>query len=245
MPNVEEFAEAAATIGLFTGNLFPDRNIPEPRIKDKRPGRKDRAALFSWKHFQRLIDAVRGSEHESIDNEMLGACKVNVSPVLVKAVIDGIKRKFAIKEDSTWQSVPGDARLDAIQEMEAKASPYIPLRACVGFWGANMLLDYYWSSVRRRNKKQITRGTGKYDDVVEVVQGPSNESRLVISGAMSSSVVGEEFTFEFDASTEFTADGPQRHLLRKRLGDKDKSNSSRNQRRTVTAEEKDEDYGGQ
>lgn len=153
--------ETVATIGLFAGNLFPDRNISEPRINDKRPGRKDHAAPFSWKHFQRLIDEVRGAEHEKIGNEMLDACKVNVSPVLVKIVIDGIKRKFAIKEDSAWQSVPGDSRLDAIQELEAKASPYIPLRACVGSWGANMLLDHYWSSIRRRNKKQTTNGTDK------------------------------------------------------------------------------------
>ncbi|PHZ13817.1 uncharacterized protein RHIMIDRAFT_236865 [Rhizopus microsporus ATCC 52813] len=92
---------------------------------------------------------------------MFDACKVNVSSALVKAVIDGIQRKFAIKEGSTWRSVAGDARPDAIQELEAKASPYIRLRACVGSWGANMLLDYYWSSIRRRNKKQAASGTGK------------------------------------------------------------------------------------
>ncbi|PHZ14158.1 uncharacterized protein RHIMIDRAFT_115026 [Rhizopus microsporus ATCC 52813] len=61
----------------------------------------------------------------------------------------------------------------------------------------------------------------------------------------SQSVVDEEFTFDFDASTELTVDGPQRHLLGKRLGDKGKSNSSRKQRRTITTEEEDEDYEGQ
>ncbi|ORE12152.1 hypothetical protein BCV72DRAFT_300469 [Rhizopus microsporus var. microsporus] len=92
MPNAEESAEAAATIGLLAGNLFPNRNIPEPRIKDKRSGRKDRVAPFSWKHFQRLIDDVRGSEHESIGDGILDAFKVNVSLVLVKTVIDGIEK---------------------------------------------------------------------------------------------------------------------------------------------------------
>ncbi|ORE08866.1 hypothetical protein BCV72DRAFT_303245 [Rhizopus microsporus var. microsporus] len=139
MPNAEESAETAGTIGLFVGNLFPDRNIHEPRIKDKRPSRKDRAAPFSWKHFQRLID------------------DVNVSPVLVNAVIGGCHVLTYLKyytkpvkplemnykrlylnpigyqpENSTWQNVSGDSRLAAIQELEAKASFYIPLSAYVG-----------------------------------------------------------------------------------------------------------------
>lgn len=161
MPSAEDSIEIAATTGLFAANLFPSRSIPEPRVRDTRPGRKDRPAPFSWKLFRQLIDEVRGPEHHKIDDDMFDACKMNVSSALVKAVIDGIQRKFAIKEDSTWRSVAGDARLDAIQELEAKASPYIPLRACVGSWGANMLLEYYWSSIRRRNKKQAISGTGK------------------------------------------------------------------------------------
>ncbi|ORE02891.1 hypothetical protein BCV72DRAFT_338369 [Rhizopus microsporus var. microsporus] len=200
MPSAEGPIEIAATTGLFAANLFPGRNIPEPRARDTRPGRKDRPASFSWKLFRRLIDDVRGPEHDKTDDDMFDACKVNASSALVKAVIDGIQRKFAIKEGSIWRSVAGDARLDAIQELEAKASPCIPLRACVGFLG---------------------------DNAAEAVQNSSNESRMVISEAMSSSVVDEEFTFVFDASTKLTVDGPQRHLLGKRLSDKGKSTAFR------------------
>ncbi|CEG78223.1 hypothetical protein RMATCC62417_12861 [Rhizopus microsporus] len=64
------------------------------------------------------------------------------------------------------------------------------------------------------------------NDVAEIVQGSSNESRLVISEATGTSAVDEEFTSDFEASSEFTADGLQRYMLGKRLGDdKGKSNS--------------------
>ncbi|ORE04687.1 hypothetical protein BCV72DRAFT_307081 [Rhizopus microsporus var. microsporus] len=137
---------------------------------------------------------------------MLDTCKVNVSSTLVKTVIDGIKRKFAIKKDSTRRSVADDARLDAIQELEAKTLPYISLRAWVGSWGANILLDHYWSSFRRRNKKQATSD----NDVAEIVQDSLNRSRLVISEAMSTSIVDEKFTFDFNASFDLTVDDPQK-----------------------------------
>ncbi|CEG83484.1 hypothetical protein RMATCC62417_17396 [Rhizopus microsporus] len=143
---------------------------------------------------------------------------------------------MAYKENLlSWKTALGEVSL------EAKASPYIPLRACVGSWGANMLLDYYWSSIRRRNKKQATSGTGK----AKTVQGSSNESRLMISEATSPPVVDEEFTFDFDASIELTVDGPQRYLLGKKLDDKGKSSASRKQRRTVTSEEEGEQYESQ
>ncbi|ORE11937.1 hypothetical protein BCV72DRAFT_300595 [Rhizopus microsporus var. microsporus] len=74
-------------------------------------------------------------------------------------------------------------------------------------------------SIRRRNKKQATSGNGKDDAVAEVVQGSSNESRLLISEPMSISVVDEKSTFDFNSSFQFTVDGPQRHLLGKRLDD--------------------------
>lgn len=52
IPSAEDYVEVTATFGLFTGNMFPDRNIPEPRIKDTRPGRKSRSAPFPWKRFR-------------------------------------------------------------------------------------------------------------------------------------------------------------------------------------------------
>ena len=68
--------------------FYPERKKPAPRTKDTRSGCTDRPAPFSWKHFRKLIDEVRGSEYEQLNDDLFYACKLNVSAQFVKAVID-------------------------------------------------------------------------------------------------------------------------------------------------------------
>ena len=121
--------------------FYPERKKPAPRTKDTRSGCTDRPAPFSWKHFRKLIDDVRGSEHEQLNDDLFHVCKLNVSSRLVKAVIDDTKRQHGITKETVWAGVPGDTQLYAIEGLETKAAPYIPLRACVGSGGQTCFLS--------------------------------------------------------------------------------------------------------
>ena len=64
-----------------------------------------------------------------------------MSSRLVKAVIDDTKRQHGITKETVWAGVPGDTQLYAIEGLETKAAPYIPLRACVGSGGQTCFLS--------------------------------------------------------------------------------------------------------
>lgn len=142
--------------GLFADNLFPERNIPIPKVSDTRSDRKERSIQFNWKHYRWLINQVRGPDVEEIDDRTFEVCRMNVSSKIVKAAVDSTKRAFNLDDDLSWGSIPGDAQISAIEKLEDMAAPFIPLRACAGYWGANILLSYYWTTKRRTEKKKAT-----------------------------------------------------------------------------------------
>ena len=51
------------------------------------------------------------------------------------------------------------------------AAPYIPLRACSGSWGANLLIRYFWSRGRKN----------KYSNESISMQGRSNNIKKLIT----------------------------------------------------------------
>ncbi|ORE16558.1 hypothetical protein BCV71DRAFT_236580 [Rhizopus microsporus] len=143
-------------LDFFATNFYPERKKPAPRTKDTRSGCTDRPAPFSWKHFRKLIDEVRGSEYEQLNDDLFYACKLNVSAQFVKAVIDDAEiellqrleklskrthRKVTYFNTKRQYGIPGDAQLYAIESLETKAALYIPLRSCVGSWEQTCFLS--------------------------------------------------------------------------------------------------------
>ncbi|CEI91773.1 hypothetical protein RMCBS344292_06053 [Rhizopus microsporus] len=205
----------ATTSGLFATNFYPERKKPAPRAKNTRSGRTDRSAPFSWKHFRKLIDEVRGSEHEQLNDDLFHACKLNVSSHLVKAVIDDTKRQYGISSETAWAGIPGDAQLYAIESLETKAAPYIPLRACVGSWGQACFLSITGAT-------SVDRARCKAQVVSQVVEASIDEPRMTVTESVHWNNVEEELAFNIDISAERTVTGHPKQLLGKRLADKGK-----------------------
>ncbi|CEI99145.1 hypothetical protein RMCBS344292_13237 [Rhizopus microsporus] len=65
------------------------------------------------------------------------------------ALIREVKDKHQVENGKSFKDTDPRAKLAAIEALEEMTAPFIPLRACVGSWGTNLMLRYYWA----RNKK--------------------------------------------------------------------------------------------
>ncbi|KAL4210699.1 hypothetical protein AB4K20DRAFT_1947876 [Rhizopus microsporus] len=182
--------------------FYPERKKPAPRTKDTRSGCTDRPAPFSWKHFRKLID------------------DLNVSSRLVKAVIDDTKRQHGITKETVWAGVPGDTQLYAIEGLETKAAPYIPLRACVGSGGQTCFLSITGATSVDRARSSLLLMVAKV--VNQVVEGSTYESRMTATESVH---------------TECTVTGPLKQLLGMRLADKGKQKTSAKRKKKAENEE--------
>ncbi|KAG1168457.1 hypothetical protein G6F70_003818 [Rhizopus microsporus] len=130
------------------------------------------------------------------------------------SVIDDTKRQHGITKETVWAGVPGDTQLYAIEGLETKAAPYIPLRACVGSGGQTCFLSITGAtSVDRARKAQV---------VNQVVEGSTYESRMTATESVH---------------TECTVTGPLKQLLGMRLADKGKQKTSAKRKKKAENEE--------
>ncbi|CAO3659645.1 unnamed protein product [Rhizopus microsporus] len=65
------------------------------------------------------------------------------------ALIRQIKDEYKFEAGKPFNAVDPRGKLRAVELLEEMAAPYIPLRACSGSWGANLLIRYYWSRGRK------------------------------------------------------------------------------------------------
>ncbi|RCH84815.1 hypothetical protein CU097_004760 [Rhizopus azygosporus] len=86
-----------------------------------------------------------------------------------------------------------------------------------------MLLEYYWSYIRRSSKMQFTvNGSKEAQAVSQVVEDSTDEPRMTATESVHWNNAEEELAFNIDVSTECTITGHPKQLLRNRLVDKSK-----------------------
>ncbi|CEJ01269.1 hypothetical protein G6F70_008494 [Rhizopus microsporus] len=231
---------ATTKTGLFADNLFPERNIPIPKVSDTRSDRKERSIQFNWKHYRWLINQVRGPDVEEIDDRTFEVCRMNVSSKIVKAAVDSTKRTFNLGDDLSWGSIPGDAQIAAIEKLEDMAAPFIPLRACAGYWGANILLSYYWTTRRRTEKKKATI-SNQENATTSNTSSQSDEPHPVVSDPSPSVDAEENETVDLDADQLPAVSITPKRTLGKKVSSKRSSKFSSKRRRVAESEANEEE----
>lgn len=77
-------------------------------------------------------------------------------------MIQEFKTKFNVDENAKWSSRNVKAlHVKMFKHLEKEAGPTLPLKACIGHWGARLMLQKHWSNVEQglvRSKKAAARG---------------------------------------------------------------------------------------
>ncbi|ORY97167.1 hypothetical protein BCR43DRAFT_504145 [Syncephalastrum racemosum] len=136
--------------GMFANNLNPPRDFPVPKAEHtSRPGTRN--AQFSWKNIRKLVDHVLGEvAAATLTQEQFDATCDNVKMGMIAAVRSEICHKNNISALTRWGNLPAHMKEQAAADLEAREAPFLPLRACIGRWGAKSMLAKHWKNVARQ-----------------------------------------------------------------------------------------------
>ncbi|CEG74742.1 hypothetical protein RMATCC62417_09903 [Rhizopus microsporus] len=158
--------------GLFADNLSPKPIIDHPCNEDS-----SRKRQFSWDLYRKLMEDIYGS---SIDDKTFNTAREHLKRFRLPAIIRQVKDEFKIEAGKPFKAADPRGKLRAIELLEQTAAPFVPLRACVGSWGAILLLRYYWL---RNEKKSST--TPSSVQVVEANDASASEEQGLCPPSLS------------------------------------------------------------
>ena len=92
------------------------------------------------------MEDVHGSP---VNKKTFNAARDHLMLFKLPALIRQIKDEYKFEAGKPFNAVDPRGKLRAVELLEEMAAPYIPLRACSGSWGANLLIRYYWSRGRK------------------------------------------------------------------------------------------------
>ncbi|KAI9010802.1 hypothetical protein CLU79DRAFT_451138 [Phycomyces nitens] len=147
---------AQKEIGLFSEMLYPPRCYSDPRDAD------GQRRQFGWGLYKQLAWDVLGPFTDGLTINDLGICVDNVRRShMINSVIDKVNNEYEIDKHTTWGNLSIRAQNSAALYLEELAAPHLPLRACVGNWGAKMMLRKLWNNARPENG-QNSEENGSY-----------------------------------------------------------------------------------
>ncbi|CEI90296.1 hypothetical protein RMCBS344292_04624 [Rhizopus microsporus] len=126
---------------LSLDNLCPDRSVQHPVVESTKNKRQ-----FSWDLFRKLMKDVHGSP---VGNVMFNAARDCITIFRLPALICEVNHKHQTENGKSFKDTDPQAKLAVIGALEEMTPPFIPLRACLGSWSANLMIHYYWA----RNEK--------------------------------------------------------------------------------------------
>ncbi|KAL0084749.1 hypothetical protein F4703DRAFT_1855771 [Phycomyces blakesleeanus] len=141
-------------VGVFSDMLYPQRCHSDPRDED------GQRRQFGWGLYKQLAWDVLGPSAKRLSIEDLGICIDNVRRShMINSVIDRVNKEHDIDENTTWGSLSLRAQNSAALYLEELAAPHLPLRACVGNWGAKMMLRKFWNNGLQDSKQTSNDNT--------------------------------------------------------------------------------------
>ena len=82
---------------------------------------------------------IHGSQ---IDDKTFNTVRDHFTLFRLPATIRQIKDEFKIEAGKPYKAADAQGKLRAVELLEQTAAPFVPLRACVGSWGARLMLRY-------------------------------------------------------------------------------------------------------
>ncbi|CEG64722.1 hypothetical protein RMATCC62417_01648 [Rhizopus microsporus] len=139
--------------GPVLDSIYLDRSAQYPVVE----GTKNKSQ-FSWDLLRKLMKDVHGS---LVDNVIFNATRDHITIFRLPALIREVKDKRQTENGKSFKDTDPQVKLTTIEALEEMAVPFIPLRACVGSWGANLVLRYYW--VRNEKSRYFAASSNEQD----------------------------------------------------------------------------------
>ncbi|KAI9248189.1 hypothetical protein BY458DRAFT_445892 [Sporodiniella umbellata] len=144
------------------GGPFPhytpmDRTLPRPSAKEvaETLGGKEHSLQFTSNLYVDLIEKVLGPQE---DNQQLDyKAMVKEAIMVTKAVVSYVKDAHRIDPDIRWSYIDPTVKLETYRVLESATHHLLPLKVCLEYWGAHVLISNFWVKRRKYNKKSFEK----------------------------------------------------------------------------------------
>ncbi|KAI9266065.1 hypothetical protein BY458DRAFT_556452 [Sporodiniella umbellata] len=132
-----------------------DRTLPRPSAKEvaETLGGKEHSLQFTSNLYVDLIEKVLGPQQ---DNRQLDyKAMVKEAILLTKAVVSHVKETHQIDPETRWSYIDPTVKLETYRILESATEHLLPLKICLEYWGAHVLISNFW--VKRKKYEKETK----------------------------------------------------------------------------------------
>ncbi|KAG1398899.1 hypothetical protein G6F58_011233 [Rhizopus delemar] len=141
-------AKFASVQGPFPKYTQMDRTLPRPSAKEvaETLGGKEHSLQFTSNLYVDLIEKVLGPQEENPQLDYRAMVKEAI--MITKAVVSHVKETHRIDPELRWSYIDPTVKLETYKILESATEHLLPLKVCLEYWGAHVLISNFW--VKRR-----------------------------------------------------------------------------------------------
>ncbi|CAO3667587.1 unnamed protein product [Rhizopus stolonifer] len=148
-------AKFASTQGPFPKYTQMDRTLPRPSAKEvaETLGGKEHSLQFTSNLYIDLIEKVLGPQEENQQLDYKAMVKEAI--MMTKAVVSYVKDTHGIDPEIRWSYIDPTVKLETYRILESATEHLLPLKICLEYWGAHVLISNFWVKRRKYGKKAV------------------------------------------------------------------------------------------
>lgn len=146
-------AKFASVQGPFPKYTQMDRTLPRPSAKEvaETLGGKEHSLQFTSNLYVDLIEKVLGPQEENPQLDYRAMVKEAI--MITKAVVSHVKETHRIDPELRWSYIDPTVKLETYKILESATEHLLPLKVCLEYWGAHVLISNFWVKRRKYSKK--------------------------------------------------------------------------------------------
>lgn len=148
-------AKFAPIQGPFPKYTQMDRTLPRPSAKEvaETLGGKEHSLQFTSNLYVDLIEKVLGPQEENQHLDYRAMVKEAI--MITKAVVSHVKEAHRIDPELRWSYIDPTVKLETYKILESATEHLLPLKVCLEYWGAHVLISNFWVKRKKYNKKPM------------------------------------------------------------------------------------------
>ncbi|CEG82623.1 hypothetical protein RMATCC62417_16670 [Rhizopus microsporus] len=75
--------------------------------------------------------------------------------MITKAVVSHVKEAHRIDPELRWSYIDPTVKLETYKILESATEHLLPLKVCLEYWGAHVLISNFWVKRKKYNKKPM------------------------------------------------------------------------------------------
>ncbi|CAO3696238.1 unnamed protein product [Rhizopus stolonifer] len=146
-------AKFASLQGPFRKFTQLDRTLPRPSAKEvaETLGGKEHSLQFTSNLYVDLIEKAIGPQQENRQLDYRAMVKEAI--LLTKAVVSHVKDTHRIDPEIRWSYIDPTVKLETYRILESATEHLLPLKICLEYWGAHVLISNFWVKRKKYEKE--------------------------------------------------------------------------------------------